>query len=123
MGSNPTPSANFLVAGRPFRLNTYRERPIHMNLKNEFNRLTGLFDHGKDRWHSMADDLRGEASCLGRRAQRGFMQSRDRLGSIEEMATRTMRERPQFFILAGLCLLALIIAKVVMDQNDRQSWD
>jgi hypothetical protein len=94
-----------------------------MNLKNEFNRLTGLFDNGKGRFHNMTDDLRGEASCLGRRAQRGFMQGRNRLSSIEEMATRTMRERPQFFVIAGLCLLALIIAKVVLDQNDRQNWE
>ena len=32
---------------------------------------------------------------------------------------RTVRERPQFLIVAALCQLALIVAKVVMDQNDR----
>lgn len=91
-----------------------------MNLKKEFNRLTGMFDHSMDRVHDLADDFRHEARHMSRRAQKSLHHGKDRLSSMENTVVEAMREKPQFFVLAAICLLTLIIAKVVMDQNDRQ---
>ena len=90
-----------------------------MNLKKEFNRLTGMFDDSRDKWSDMADDLRYEARHMAKRARKSLSHGKDRLASTEEMVTRAMRERPQFFVVAVICLLAMIVVKVVMDQSER----
>jgi hypothetical protein len=91
-----------------------------MNLKNEFNRLTGMFDHHETRMQGIADEIRGEVRTAARRAQRRLSEGRERLVSLEEMAMQTMRQRPQLFMILGICLLGLIIAKVMVDQSERQ---
>jgi hypothetical protein len=91
-----------------------------MNLKDEFNRLTGMFDHSVNRMNGMADEIRGEARTAARKAQRRLSEGRERLASLEEMAMETVRQRPQLFVILGICLLGLIIAKVMVDQSERQ---
>lgn len=91
-----------------------------MNLKNEFNRLAGMFGQGVERAHDAADDLRGGARAVGRRAQDGLRHGTDHLMSVEGAVMRVVRDRPQFLLIAVVCLLALIVTKVVMDQSDQR---
>jgi hypothetical protein len=101
---------------------TLIQHPI-MNLKNEFNRLTGIFDQGADKMHDLTDDLRGEARVIARRAQDGLAMGKDRLTEMEQMVVSTMRQRPGFFLAIGLCFVGLIVAKVLLDQkSSRQPW-
>lgn len=94
-----------------------------MNLKNEFNRITGMFDHGADRVNELAGDLRGEARVFAQRAQDGLMAGKDRLTEMEQMVVGAMRQRPQLLVIAGICLVALIVAKFLRDQPPRRgSW-
>lgn len=90
-----------------------------MNLRKEFNRLTGMFDDGRDKWSDVTDDLRYEARHLAKKARKSWAHGKDRLAETEEVVTRAMKERPQYFIVAVICLLAVIVAKVVLDQSER----
>ena len=80
-----------------------------MNLKKEFNRLSGMFGDRYSDMQETNDDyrhrMRKEAGALADRARRGLEQSRDTLMSAEEMIERHMRQNSMMYLIAGLLLL------------------
>lgn len=79
-----------------------------------------MFGQGVERAHDAADDFRGGARAASRRAQEELRRGTDHLMSVEDTVMRVVRERPQFLLIAVVCLLALIVTKVVMDQSDQR---
>ncbi|GEM_PF-2935674 len=87
-----------------------------MNLKKEFNRLSGLFGDSVDKVQNFTDDfgekLRDETDALTRRARRGYMQGRDSLISTEELMARHLKENSTLYLIAGMTLLGLFILRM-----------
>src|SRR5437899_3264962 len=94
-----------------------------MNKDKVINRLAGLMDDGVERMHTIADDLgkrvRTDASLVAERAKIGLMHGRERLMTTEQRMIRNMRAHPIPFLLAGLSVCGLILAKLIYDQTIR----
>ena len=99
---------------------------MHMKKEQLFNRVSGMVDDGVSRLHSVADDLeekfRDNRDDLTRRARKSWSYGKDKLATAEETMMSTVKEHPYMFLLAGLSILGLIIAKLMFDQREREEW-
>lgn len=102
---------------------------MNANKDKIFNRLNGLLDHGKDRVHTLTDELedriRTEAQAMAERARGGLKHGREQLHTAEEMMMRNMKDHPVFYILGALSLLGLFVAisRLFFDQRTRRPWE
>ena len=90
------------------------------------NRLSGLFDQGRERMHEVRDDMeerfRTGAEAVTARAREGWSDGRERFLDAEQRMVRTVRENQTVFLLAGLSLLGLVLAKLLYDRQKRQPF-
>jgi hypothetical protein len=93
-----------------------------MNLKREFNRLSGLFGNGVEALHGARDDVaglvRGEAKSWMKCAQRG-LRHRSSAMSIEEMLMRHVRGNAALYLIAGIAIAAVLVARMMTAERPR----
>src|SRR5437867_3123739 len=94
-----------------------------MNLKKEFNRLSGYFASGTGRMGTMTEEMgermRSQASHLGERTREGLRHGKESLMSTEEMLAEHMRQNSLLYIVTGLLLVAAIVAKLTFYTDRR----
>lgn len=100
-----------------------------MNLKNEFNRLSGYFSDSMEKVHTATSDvsgkMRSQASDVSDKALMTLRQGTDTLVSAEETLINHIRGNSRLYLITGLLLLAAIIARSMLSEQPpmrRTQW-
>lgn len=84
------------------------------------------FDTRVDRLHETTGQIetrvRDQAAAIAGQARQGLVRGREALTSLEQALTRSIRENPSFYLAAGVALVGLLVAKLVLDRRDEQEW-
>lgn len=95
----------------------FKQSKKPMNLKKEFNRLSGLFGDSMESLHSIADEVGGrvyeESGQLAKRARKTLRRDRGMLEGAEEMFEQHMKQNSTIYVFLALALLGVIIARMV----------
>ncbi|MEA3186705.1 MAG: hypothetical protein QOD99_535 [Chthoniobacter sp.] len=110
---------------QPAHISAFQNSKL-MNLKNEFNRLSGYFGNGMEKMHEVGDGfgerLRDRAECVAKGARRQL--SRGAFEDAEEMLESHLREHSTLYVVVGLALLGLIVARIMSYSRPplRREW-
>lgn len=92
-----------------------------MNLKNEFNRLSGYFSEGVEKVQTATCDVgekvRTHASDVTGRARATMREGTGTLFSAEETLISHIRQNPMLYIFSGLLLVGALIAKTMLSER------
>ncbi len=87
-------------------------------------KMSDVLEQGIDRMHKVTDYVEDlfKRNEVARQAKNGLLQTRDRILASERSITRHLQKRPLLFILLGVGLLGMIIAKQVCDRSEESDW-
>jgi len=81
------------------------------------------FDTRMDRLQTAAEHLENQMEKVRDQAREGLERGRDALVSIERSMVRNVRDNPALYLVGGLVLLGLLLAKISRDRRERRaSW-
>ncbi len=68
-------------------------------------------------WEEQIDKVREQAAHVVEQAREGLVRGRDTMVSLEEAMVRSVKQNPRFYIMAGLALIGLLLAKRFFDRR------
>lgn len=68
-------------------------------------------------WEDQIDKVREQAVMVAEQAKEGLVRGREAMVSLEEAVVRRVQQNPRFYIMAGLALVGLLLAKRFFDRR------
>lgn len=97
---------------------------MNFNKEVALDKINDLLEEGLDHLHKVGeyveDMFKGDG--IAKRATEGLLQTKDKILSSERSITRHIQKHPIIFILAGVSLIGLLVAKQACNQRERTDW-
>jgi len=68
-------------------------------------------------WEEPIDKVREQAAHMAEHAREKLVRGREAMVSLEEAVVRNVRQNPRLYVMAGLALLGLLLAKRFFDRR------